>query len=104
MEKTITTQQKAKKSEIIENGNTYYVTSFNGNILYYKDEQCQIKHRIDGPSIEYRNGDKEWHIDGKRHRVGGPAVEWKNCNLYFLNGIEYTEKEYWNIIKFGNFV
>ena len=25
-------------------------------------------HRIDGPAVEYTNGDKKWYINGKLHR------------------------------------
>ena len=32
-------------------------------------------HRLDGPAIEYSNGDKEWYVEGKLHRLDGPAVE-----------------------------
>ena len=41
---------------------------------YYKDgttsESCidsRKRHRIDGPAIEYANGDKYYYIDGKQH-------------------------------------
>ncbi len=37
-----------------------------------------ILHRIDGPAIEYANGDKEWYFEGKKHRIDGPAVEYAN--------------------------
>ena len=34
------------------------------------------RHREDGPAIEYKNGHKEWRINGKLHREDGPAIEW----------------------------
>ena len=32
-------------------------------------------HRLDGPALEYANGDKEWFLNGKRHRTDGPAID-----------------------------
>ena len=51
---------------------------------YYKDPEKTIFHRLDGPAIEWTNGDKEWWQNGKCHRGDGPAVE--SANGY---------KEYW---------
>jgi hypothetical protein len=35
-------------------------------------------HRVDGPAIEYHNGDKEWWFNGELHREDGPAIERTN--------------------------
>ncbi len=74
-------------------------------------------HRIDGPAVEFANGDKEWWVNGQRHRIGGPAYEtsygvtwWQHGELHridgpaiersngdkewYIKGIEYTEAEY----------
>lgn len=75
-------------------------------------------HRLDGPAIEYNDGDKEWWVAGQRHRIDGPAIEWsdgvkewwvagkrhredgpavifgKKCK-WFLNGIRFSSKEAW---------
>ena len=32
-------------------------------------------HRVDGPAVEFADGDKSWYIHGECHRVDGPAVE-----------------------------
>jgi hypothetical protein len=43
----------------------------------------------------YTNGDKYWHLNGKRHREDGPAVERSNGNkAWFLNGERLTEDEF----------
>lgn len=48
-------------------------------------------HREDGPALEYADGDKEWWVNGKRHRLDGPAVEWHcGTKMWFLNGVEYS--------------
>ncbi len=44
-------------------------------------------HRIDGPAIEYSNGDKWWYINGKKHREDGPAIELSDGTKYwYQNG------------------
>lgn len=37
---------------------------------WFKDN---ILHRVDGPAIDYFNGDEEWYYEGKLHRIDGPA-------------------------------
>ena len=60
----------------------------------YRNDKGQY-HRLDGPAIEYINGDKSWWINGKRHREDGPAVEFGNGSKYwFLNDIEYSEDQF----------
>ena len=55
----------------------YYVTvDEEGNTRWYKDAGCVIRHREDGPAIEYTNGTKRWYQNGELHRENGPAVEW----------------------------
>jgi hypothetical protein len=49
-------------------------------------------HREDGPSAEYVDGSREWHLNGKRHREDGPAVDYADGRRrWYLNGKEYTE-------------
>jgi len=33
------------------------------------------RHRVDGPAIEWADGDKEWYQNDKLHREDGPAIE-----------------------------
>ena len=87
-----------------------------GTIVY--EDDSGLFHRLDGPAIEYANGNKEWYVNGERHRLDGPAVEYNdgykewymNDNIhridgpaiihsdnevfYYLNGIEYSFKEW----------
>ena len=35
-----------------------------------------LKHRLDGPAYEGSNGDKTWYVHGELHRLDGPAIEW----------------------------
>lgn len=54
-------------------------------IIYYKDKECTIIHRENGPAIEWYDG----------------------VSNYYLNGVKfYSEKEYLQqlaIMRFGNF-
>jgi hypothetical protein len=89
-----------------------------GNKHYYSDREMIIRHREDGPAVEYTDGDKEWfingalhredgpafeyandgnawYINGKLHREDGPAIEYANGgNAWYINGEELTEKEF----------
>jgi hypothetical protein len=59
-------------------------------------------HRVDGPAIEYYDGDKEWWQNDKLHRIDGPAIEhadgskewYQNGKLHRLNGpaIDYYNR------------
>jgi hypothetical protein len=53
-------------------------------------------HRLDGPAIERVNGQKEWWVDGKRHRLDGPAVEdVDGYKAWWVDGKEYqTQQEH----------
>jgi hypothetical protein len=42
-------------------------------------------HRLDGPAIEYSNGDNEWWMDGKLHREDGPAIDWHHQKEWIIN-------------------
>ena len=60
----------------------------------YKNESGQY-HRLDGPAVEFEDGEKWWHINGKLHRTDGPAVEYSyGGKRWYLNGKEYSEDQY----------
>jgi len=67
-----------------------------GDKCYYLNDKF---HREDGPAFDSDLG-KEWRIHGKLHREDGPAVIWRiGSKAYYLNGIGYSEEDYWNEIK-----
>lgn len=105
-----------------------YIQRINNNswydgIYHFKDLNCSIIHRENGPAIEYDNGIKEWlfngvlhrengptfecpngnkkwYFNGKLHREDGPAIEYANGNkYYFLNNKKLLKKEYIEYIK-----
>jgi len=52
--------------------------------------------------IEFTNGYKAWYLNGLRHREDGPAIDWGDGRKrWFLNDKEYTEEEY-ALIQFMN--
>ncbi len=52
-------------------------------------------HRLDGPAIEWNNGDRSWWINGERHREDGPAVETTSgYKAWYLNDKNYSEEEW----------
>jgi hypothetical protein len=60
-------------------------------------------HRLDGPAIEYKDGTKEWCVDGKCHRLDGPAVEYKNgTKEWWVNGKYLDTKEVETWLKENN--
>ena len=57
-------------------------------------------HRENGPAVEWLiGGRKSWYLNGKRHRVNGPAIEDKWDKRWYLNGKEYSESDYWKVLK-----
>ena len=51
-----------------------------------------LRHREDGPAIEWPNGRKEWYLNGLRHREDGPAIEWASgYKAWYLNGLLHRE-------------
>ena len=63
-----------------------------GYKYYYTDRKMKIRHREDGPAIEYANGDKSWYINGKLHREDGPAIEYTTgYKTWYINGELHRE-------------
>jgi len=47
-----------------------------------------LKHREDGPAVEYLTGTKEWFINGLAHREDGPAKEYSSGSKeWFINNV-----------------
>jgi len=54
-----------------------------------------LRHREDGPAVEWADGDKEWYQNGLRHREDGPALEYASgAKYWYLNDIEYSEQKW----------
>ena len=51
-----------------------------------------VRHRIDGPAVEWTNGTKWWFLNSLLHRESGPAVEWANgAKWWYKNGQLHRE-------------
>jgi len=76
-----------------------------GHISWYKEE-TDVRHREDGPAIEWNNGTKHWYQNGELHRVDGPAVEyWNGDKEYWLYDKRYPNikaDEEWIIFQIIN--
>jgi hypothetical protein len=67
----------------------------NGDKFYYKDKEMTIYHRLDGPAVEWSDGDKSWWVAGERHRLDGPAIEYADGRKYwYLDGECLTEEKF----------
>jgi hypothetical protein len=62
------------------------VTHQKGSGWSVKTFYRNAKHRVDGPAVEWRDGNKEWWVDGKRHRVDGSAVETASSKHWYVDG------------------
>ncbi len=84
------------------------------NYWHWKYDYYNYKlqsHRLGGPSAEGYSKNPfgfvttYWANNGKTHREDGPAIKYYDGGeSYWLNGKRYTEKEYWEIIRFGAFI
>ena len=90
----------------------------NGTTRWFKNAECTILHKEDGPAViwadgeeswwfdgeihcpngpavVYADGTKEWRQHGQVHRVDGPAIEWCNGTVeWWINGMQLTEAEF----------
>ncbi len=72
----------------------YTVKVSEDRTAWYKPGR-NILHRLDGPAVEYTNGDKHWYIEGEYHRLDGPAVEIASgYKFWYIEGKEYSEVEF----------
>lgn len=84
---------------------TYNKGNIYEHTVYFKDKECTIYHRQDGPAIEYVSGRKRWFLNGKPHRIGGPCDYIPGLpSFYAIEGIFYDEEEYWSKVRFGSFI
>jgi hypothetical protein len=65
----------------------------NGNVMYLTDDH-QL-HRVDGPAVEYANGERYWYLNGERHREDGPAVEFQDGYIgWYWHGQQLTFEQW----------
>ena len=67
-----------------------FVSEEGGSTRWYKDANCKILHRENGPAVESADGDKFWWQNGRRHRTDGPAIEWCNSTKeWYQDGLRH---------------
>ena len=54
-----------------------------------------MMHRVGGPALVMKNGQKEWWFHGHRHRLDGPAIERANGQKeWWIYGVSFSEQEF----------
>jgi len=87
---------ETKNKDIIYCKRESYNKKYDNN-KFYTEKYCS-----DG--YKFNSIDRTWYWLGYLiHRENGPAIEWNNgVKAWCLNGISYSEEEYWNIISMRN--
>lgn len=66
-----------------------------GDVTEYRKNEKYKWHREDGPARIWKDGTKEWWINGQRHREDGPAIIYGDGRMrWYIDYIEYSEEEY----------
>ena len=61
---------------------------------YYKYPNYTVRHRLDGPAY-ISGGYRAWYKDGLRHREDGPAIEYTGGGgEWYLHGKQLSEEEF----------
>ena len=57
--------------------------------------QHGLRHREDGPAVEWSNGYTSWYKNNALHREDGPAIKYSTgAKEWWLNNKKYTEDEF----------
>lgn len=63
--------------------------------IHWLDENKQVPHRIGGPAATQPPGNKYWGEYGQLHRLDGPAIEWHDGNFsYYIKGKVFSKEEW----------
>lgn len=62
-----------------------------GGIRYYYKKGTETLHRLNGPAIDYGNGQYNYYVNGKQHREDGPATFVGGTERWYLNGVLHRE-------------
>lgn len=91
-----------KLYESQQKGPPYITVNHIGTKFYYKNPECTILHRLDGPAIIVTKGGNSsyWYKDNLLHREDGPAIERvNNIKEYYINGKSLQEEEFIEYLK-----
>jgi hypothetical protein len=67
---------------------------------FWKNKKKQF-HKLDGPAIEWFDGESEWWQNGMRHREDGPAFIYTNGDKeWWINHVNFkTKEEYFDALS-----
>lgn len=73
-------------------GETLYVSSDGVVTQYYKDKARKIRHRVDGPAIDFGpDGNKYWLQNNVYHRLDGPCAVYSHGEKFWrVNDVYIT--------------
>jgi len=59
-----------------------------------------LRHREDGPAVEYADGTRGWYVNGLLHRLDGPAIE-EACGArcWYVEGREFLKSDFPRAVK-----
>jgi len=86
-----------------ESNTKIYIDRYESKI--YKNSKGSL-HRLNGPAIEYLDGDNSWYKEGMLHRADGPAIEHSDGNkewFILYKGLEEKEFNSW-ILRIKKFI
>jgi hypothetical protein len=67
--------------------------SSNGTKRWFNDEG-QL-HRLNGPAVEYADGDESWWIEDEIHRLDGPAFKTlAGYEDWWINGEQLSKEQF----------
>jgi hypothetical protein len=61
----------------------------------------RLLHRLDGPAVIFKDGYKEWRINGLIHREDGPAIIFPSgAKQWYFNNVSYgdNKEEYFDAL------
>lgn len=73
--------------KLLSQGFTGIIKYSNGGKHYFSNG---LRHRTDGPAIEWHDGSEQWWLNDKIHRADGPAYScWDGSKSYYKHGLRH---------------
>ena len=72
--------------------NQYFIELDNFGNKLWRNKDGKF-HRLDGPAVEFADGDKQWWKKGNLHRLDGPAIEVGSYKAWWKNGVKFPDKD-----------
>lgn len=88
---------------IIENRLIDWSPHYKSLLCIWYIPKTNFLHNEGAPATKHKNGDEYWLQNNLYHRLDGPAIVLTYGEYYHINGIKYSEKNYWKhpeVLKF----